>query len=65
MLKQWTLAHAGTAIFILKDFKPFEMLSQVHPNDAKEVSHKAILKWLHNFPAGIMPHWPWMKIEGL
>jgi 23S rRNA pseudouridine2457 synthase len=38
-----------------KIYKPFEMLSQLHSNDAKESRNKRFLSELHNFPEGIMP----------
>lgn len=38
-----------------KIYKPFEMLSQLHSNDAKESRNKRFLSELYNFPDGIMP----------
>lgn len=38
-----------------KIYKPFEMLSQLHSNDAKESRNKRFLSELYNFPEGIMP----------
>ncbi|MDL5512846.1 pseudouridine synthase [Arenibacter sp. M-2] len=38
-----------------KIYKPFEMLSQLHSNDAKEIRNKRFLSELYNFPEGIMP----------
>ena len=38
-----------------KIYKPFEMLSQLHSNDAKESRNKRFLGELYNFPEGIMP----------
>ena len=38
-----------------KVYKPFEMLSQMHSNDAKESRNKRFLSELYNFPDGIMP----------
>ena len=38
-----------------KIYKPIEMLSQLHSNDAKESRNKRFLSELHNFPDGIMP----------
>tara|TARA_R110000868_G_scaffold257575_2_gene514764 strand:+ start:15110 stop:15718 length:609 start_codon:yes stop_codon:yes gene_type:complete len=38
-----------------KVYKPFEMLSQLHSNDAKESRNKRFLSELYNFPEGIMP----------
>ena len=43
------------AHFHFKIYKPFEMLSQMHSNDAKESRNKRFLTELHNFPEGIMP----------
>jgi 23S rRNA pseudouridine2457 synthase len=36
-------------------YKPFEMLSQLHSNDANESRNKRFLSELYDFPEGIMP----------
>lgn len=44
-----------TAPLHFKIYKPFDMLSQLHSNDAKESRNKRFLSELYDFPKGTMP----------